>query len=70
MGEEAPEVVKRAEMKIFGAKSYFYRKANNLPPAESDDDPNPDDDQAYGFEEPEAEGEGDIDALGGRWDGG
>jgi len=66
---EGFEVVKRAEMKIFGAKSYFYRKANNLPPADSDDDPNPDDDQAYGFEEPEAEGEGDIDALGGRWDG-
>jgi len=54
---EAFEVVKRGEMKIFGTKSYFYRKANNMPPAESDDDPDPDDDQAYGFEEPEAEEE-------------
>jgi len=51
------ELVKRAEMEIFGTKSHFYRRANNLPPAESDDDPDPDDDQAYGFEEPEAEQE-------------
>jgi hypothetical protein len=54
---EAFELVKKAEMAKFGEKSYFYRKANGLPPADSDDDPDPAgvDAHAYGFEEPEEE---------------
>src|SRR5277367_4726204 len=54
---EAFERVKKAEMKKFGEKSYFYRKANGLPPADSDDDPDSasDDAHAHGFEEPEGE---------------
>jgi hypothetical protein len=39
---EAFELVKKAEVKRFGEKSYFYRKSHGLPPAESDDDPDPD----------------------------
>jgi hypothetical protein len=54
---EAFERVKKAEMKKFGEKSYLYRKANGLPPADSDDDPDSagDDAHAHGFEEPEGE---------------
>jgi len=29
---------RKQRLEKFGAKSYFYRKANDLPPAESDDD--------------------------------
>ena len=51
---EAFELVKEAEMEKFGEKSYFYRKANGLPPADADDDPDAiDDDLAHGFEEEE-----------------
>jgi hypothetical protein len=59
---EAFELVKKAEVKRFKEKSYFYRKSHRLPPAESDDDPDPDSGpggngemRAHGFEEPEAE---------------
>ena len=37
---EAFELVKEAEVKRFGEKSYFYRKSHRLSPAESDGDPN------------------------------
>jgi hypothetical protein len=60
------ELVKEAEMEKFSKKSYFYRKANALPPAESDDDPDSTDEekaQAHGFEEPEMEREEDDDAA-------
>jgi hypothetical protein len=33
------ELVKKAEIEKFGKKSYFYRKANGLQPAELDDNP-------------------------------
>ena len=62
---EAFESVKKLEMEKFGDKSYFYRKANGLPPADADDDPDPDpvdDTCAHGFEEPEEEEK--ADALG------
>jgi hypothetical protein len=36
---KAFELVKEAEMESFGEKSYFYRKTNGLPPADSDDEP-------------------------------
>jgi hypothetical protein len=54
---EAFNLVKEAEMERFGEKSYFYRKTNGLPPADSDDDPDTagDDVHAHGFEEPEEE---------------
>jgi hypothetical protein len=38
------ELVKEAEMKKFGEKSYFYCKANGLPPVGADDDLDPIDD--------------------------
>ena len=52
---EAFELIKEAEMEKFGEKSYFYRKANGLPPADADDPVN--DTRAHGFEEPEVEEE-------------
>ena len=57
---EAFTLVKEAEMKKFGEKSYFYHKANDLPPADSDDNPDTaeddvDDVYAHGFKEPEEE---------------
>jgi hypothetical protein len=63
---EAFELVKKAEIKKFDKKSYFYRKANGLQPAESDDNPdsiNKNKAQAYDFEEPEMEGEEDNDSM-------
>jgi hypothetical protein len=61
---EAFELVKEAEIQRFGDKSYFYRKINGLPPADSDDDPDSADDDvhAHGFEEPG--GEEEVDAVG------
>jgi hypothetical protein len=35
---KAFELVKEAEMESFGEKSYFYRKTNGLPLADSDDE--------------------------------
>ena len=64
-GPEAFECVKELEMRKFGDKSYFYRKANGLPSADAGDDPGPDPvdgPRAHGFEEPEEEGK--ADALG------
>jgi hypothetical protein len=61
---EAFELVKEAEMEKFGEKSYFYRKANGLPPADADDDPDldpVDDTRAHGFEEEEDEDEEEED---------
>jgi len=65
---EAFELVKEAEVKRFGEKSYFYRKSHRLSPAESDGDPNSGSDEngdarAHGFEEPEPE-EIDVDIGG------
>jgi hypothetical protein len=63
---EAFELVKEAEIKKFDEKSYFYRKANGLQPAESDDDPDSADKdkaQTHSFEEPEMEGEEDNDSV-------
>jgi hypothetical protein len=55
---EAFELVKETEMEKFGEKSYSYRKANGLPPADADDDPNPvNGTRAHGFEELEEEEE-------------
>jgi hypothetical protein len=57
---EAFASVKELEMEKFGDKSYFYRKANGLPPAGAGDDPDPvpvDDTGAHDFEEPEEEEE-------------
>jgi hypothetical protein len=47
-------------MERFGKKSYFYYKANSLPPTDSDDDPDTagddmDNANAHGFEKPEEE---------------
>jgi hypothetical protein len=53
-------------MKKFGKKSYFYRKTNGLPPAESDNNPDSIDEdkaRAHGFEEPE-EGEEEDNIIG------
>jgi hypothetical protein len=62
---EAFELVKETEMEEFGEKSYFYRKANGLPPAVADGDPDPvDDARGHGFEEEEEEEEGNAGALG------
>lgn len=70
---KAFELVKEAEMEEFGEKSYFYRKANGLPPADADDDPDPvNDTRAHSFEEPEEERGGrggECGRLGGRADG-
>ena len=62
---EAFELVKEAEMEMFGEKSYFYRQANGLPPVDADDDPDPVNDAcAHGFEEPEEEEEENAGDLG------
>jgi hypothetical protein len=56
------ELVKETKIKKFGEKSYFYRKANGLPPAELNNNPDSTDKnktQTYGFEKPEEEGEDD-----------
>lgn len=62
---EAFELVKEAEMEMFGEKSYFYQQASGLPPANADDDPDPVNDAcAHGFEEPEEEEEENAGDLG------
>jgi hypothetical protein len=51
---EAFEFVKGTKVERFGEKSYFYRKSNGLPSAESDDDLDPDENgemRAHGFGE-------------------
>jgi hypothetical protein len=53
-------------MEKFGEKSYFYRKTNGLPPAESDNNPDSTDKdkaRAHSFEEPE-EGEEEDNVVG------
>jgi hypothetical protein len=53
-------------MEKFSEKSYFYRKANGLQPAKSDNNPDSidkDKAQAHRFEEPEVKEEEDNDVA-------
>jgi hypothetical protein len=63
---EVFELVKEAKIEKFSKKSYFYRKANGLQPAESDNNPDSTDKdkaQAHGFEEPEIKEKEDDDVA-------
>jgi hypothetical protein len=57
------ELVKKAEIKRFGEKSYFYRKINGLSLADFNDNSDliSDDIYTYNFKEPEEKGIDTVD---------